>query len=264
MTFEISYVLADLSDACGSDPNLLCEWVFESTENEALATVADWFVDRPLRILGILVAALLISRILRRAVTRFSDKLALRHREPPEPDDDELLGSLRMRVSRLTQLDQQRERAAQRAVTLGAVGAVLAAIVGVIGLLGPGLSALRRASTRDLVTVAMFASLLFVVGTAGLAAVQHVAVRVPDRQVEVVAPEIAQGNGELRVLRGHEDEVIRVVVGIDLAVHHAACVDRFRSGRNVGIIAITIAIAAAASNQHRSSQHPRQQGCYRS
>ncbi len=121
MTFETSYILADVNDACGSDTNLLCEWVFEATDNEALATIADWFVDRPLRILAILLAAWLISRILRRTVTRFSDRLATRHREPPEPEEDELLGSLRSRMNRLAQLDQQRERASQRAVTLGAV-----------------------------------------------------------------------------------------------------------------------------------------------
>lgn len=45
--------------------------------------------------------------------------------------------------------------------------AVLAALVGVTGLLGPGLAALRRAATRDLVIVAVFSSLLFVVGAAG-------------------------------------------------------------------------------------------------
>ena len=45
--------------------------------------------------------------------------------------------------------------------------AVLAAAIGLVGLLVPGLRGLRRTSTRDLVTISIFASLLFVVGAAG-------------------------------------------------------------------------------------------------
>ena len=115
--------MADLADACGSDPNLLCEAVFDWTDSETLAKLADWFVDRPLRILLIVVVAWIVTRVLRRAVTRFSDRLATRQREAPPMDDEdaEILAQLRRRVGRLAELDQQRERSSQRALTLGAV-----------------------------------------------------------------------------------------------------------------------------------------------
>ena len=69
--------MADLDDACGSDPNLLCEAVFEWADNETLAKLSDWFLDRPFRIILIVVVALIVSRVLRRAVTRFSERLAI-------------------------------------------------------------------------------------------------------------------------------------------------------------------------------------------
>lgn len=115
--------MADLAEACGDDPNLLCEAVFEWTDNDTLAKLADWFVDRPFRIILILVVAWIVTRILRRAVTRFSEQLANRQRDSPPANDADpvLLAQLRRRVGRLAQIDQQRERASQRALTLGAV-----------------------------------------------------------------------------------------------------------------------------------------------
>lgn len=53
------------------------------------------------------------------------------------------------------------------AVTAVAAVAVLAALLGITGLLIPGMRGLRKTSTRDLVTISIFASLLFVVGAAG-------------------------------------------------------------------------------------------------
>ena len=60
----------DVVDACGTDPNPVCEWVFEATENDTLASIADWVIDRPLKILLILVIAWIIIRISRRSVDR--------------------------------------------------------------------------------------------------------------------------------------------------------------------------------------------------
>ena len=115
--------MADLADACGDDPNLLCEAVFNWTDNETVSKIADWFVDRPLRIILIVVLAWVISRVLQRAVTRFSERLAARQAAPQPPSDDEaeLFVQLRERVGRLADTEQQRERASQRALTLGVV-----------------------------------------------------------------------------------------------------------------------------------------------
>ena len=37
-----------LADACGEDPRVACENVYDWTGNAALTELVDWFVDRPL------------------------------------------------------------------------------------------------------------------------------------------------------------------------------------------------------------------------
>ena len=52
-----------LVDACGeSDRSYVCEQVWEWTDNEFLATAAEWVLDRPVRILLIVVLAWLVSK----------------------------------------------------------------------------------------------------------------------------------------------------------------------------------------------------------
>jgi small conductance mechanosensitive channel len=69
---------ADLTSACGEEPKGLCQWVFEQTESNAWAGLADWAVDRPFRIIVIIGAAFIFNRILRRSVTRFGERAAAR------------------------------------------------------------------------------------------------------------------------------------------------------------------------------------------
>ncbi len=69
-------VFAELSDACGSDPRGLCEWVFERTENETLAQFVDWFMERPFRIAVILLVAVAANRLLRRLIVQFTERLS--------------------------------------------------------------------------------------------------------------------------------------------------------------------------------------------
>ncbi|MFT7474368.1 MAG: small-conductance mechanosensitive channel [Verrucomicrobiales bacterium] len=110
--------LSPLEAACGSNPNLICEWVFESTDSEAWAKLADWFIDRPLRILFILSLAWIVARVLRAMVSRFATELAERGTKPlPEPSEKKLLRT----VTRSTQREQHKVRAQRRAVTLGAM-----------------------------------------------------------------------------------------------------------------------------------------------
>ncbi len=67
---------SDLADACGDSPRFLCERVFDATGgNEALASTVDWFVDRPLKVLLIVLVAWIITRIARRYVKRFVRQL---------------------------------------------------------------------------------------------------------------------------------------------------------------------------------------------
>ena len=63
--------LDPLTDTCGTDPNYLCERVFDwSNGNDVLSRLVDWLVDRPLTIVFVLIAALVVVRIARRAVDR--------------------------------------------------------------------------------------------------------------------------------------------------------------------------------------------------
>ena len=62
-------LLADLFSACGDDPRFVCEVVYDLTDSEVLAEVAD-FLMRPLRVILILAAAWLINRIVRRIIDR--------------------------------------------------------------------------------------------------------------------------------------------------------------------------------------------------
>jgi small conductance mechanosensitive channel len=64
-----------LDDACGAEPGALCRWVYERTGNEFLATATDWLVERPLRIVLIVVAAWVLARMSRRAITRTMQRL---------------------------------------------------------------------------------------------------------------------------------------------------------------------------------------------
>jgi small conductance mechanosensitive channel len=75
-------ILADaLTDACGEEPGVACRNVFDWTENEALADVAEWMVDKPLRILLILVTAWIVTRLARRMIRRTARRLVDSTRE---------------------------------------------------------------------------------------------------------------------------------------------------------------------------------------
>jgi small conductance mechanosensitive channel len=114
---------ADLADACGADPGTVCEWVFDATDNEALAKVADWLVDRPLRIALILVVAAVISAVVHRALSRFVDRASKGWVQQVERSnrfvDAQWLDTLR----------ERNERARQRALTLAAVLRSIASVV---------------------------------------------------------------------------------------------------------------------------------------
>ncbi|MGA9277796.1 mechanosensitive ion channel family protein [Ilumatobacter sp.] len=71
-----------LPDACGEEPNYLCERVFEATDGNATAArLTDWLIDRPLAIFLILLIAWIAVRVSRRYV----DRLVKRIVSPPTP-----------------------------------------------------------------------------------------------------------------------------------------------------------------------------------
>ncbi len=66
-----------LTDACGESPGGLCEAVWDSTDNETLAKLADWAIGRPLKIVVIILIAFALSRLGRRAVRRLVLRIVL-------------------------------------------------------------------------------------------------------------------------------------------------------------------------------------------
>jgi len=131
----------ELRDACGLDADWLCEKVFDVTGNPDLAKVANWLVDKPVKVLIIVVLALIVRRLMHRGVNRFVDQL-IQGRE-----DDERVAiaqaqsmgagmrqdSLALKLSALL---EHTNRARQRSKTLGGLFKTSAsAVVGTIALM---------------------------------------------------------------------------------------------------------------------------------
>lgn len=117
-----------LQEGCGVDGSLICEWVFDRTNSEAWAVLADWFIDRPLRILFVIALAWMLVRLLRRLVKKFASEVAERS-AGRRAGDDVTFGSLRRKVSIATGRADSTDRATQRAVTLGRLLESLVSIV---------------------------------------------------------------------------------------------------------------------------------------
>ena len=113
-----------LSDVCGEDPSGPCEWVLDSTGNEALARVADFLAGAPLKIALILVGALIAHRLLVRLVRRAVERVG-RSTSTSAP------------LAAVTGSSLDDPRAAARARTIGQVlGSVVGTVVAVVaGLL---------------------------------------------------------------------------------------------------------------------------------
>jgi len=80
MTADLAVVAAPdgqtLPDACGEDPNYVCERVYDATDGNATAArLADWLIDRPLAILLILVIAWVAVWFSRRYVDRLVKRI---------------------------------------------------------------------------------------------------------------------------------------------------------------------------------------------
>ena len=66
-----------IDDACGDDPNFVCRQVYEATGNATVAEIADWIIDRPLRIILILAAAWILVRVARRGIDRLVKRILI-------------------------------------------------------------------------------------------------------------------------------------------------------------------------------------------
>ena len=70
-----------LTDACGEDPNSVCEAVWDWTSNETVTKLADWVIGKPLTAVVILLVAWILAWFARRAIRRAIRKLILVDKE---------------------------------------------------------------------------------------------------------------------------------------------------------------------------------------
>ena len=64
-----------LVDACGPQPGLTCEWIWDATASGSLAALADWLIERPLKVAVILIGAVVVNRLVKRAIDRLVSSL---------------------------------------------------------------------------------------------------------------------------------------------------------------------------------------------
>jgi len=127
LIFQETDAPADLP-ACGTDPGFLCRWIYEQTEDEELAELVEFLLGRPLRILLIIIAAWIISRLLRASVAELLEQLANRIAAPAdereglseELSDEQRQKALELRRNRSDFIQRQR-RSQQRTLTLSSV-----------------------------------------------------------------------------------------------------------------------------------------------
>ncbi len=75
-------MLGSVTEACGDPPGAICEWVYDRTDgNGTLAELADWLISRPLQILLILIAAWLLTKLARRGIRRFVERIVSSDRD---------------------------------------------------------------------------------------------------------------------------------------------------------------------------------------
>ena len=115
--------MADVNDACGPDPGFFCELVFDKTENERLAEIIGWVVERPLRIVLILLVAWIIKRIAHKLVERAVVRLA-RQSENEHEERLESAGKLDFgarAAKAINSIQERKARGAQRIETIADV-----------------------------------------------------------------------------------------------------------------------------------------------
>jgi small conductance mechanosensitive channel len=132
------------SDACYDREGTFCRWVYDRTSgNATLANLADWFVDKPFRIVLVIVIAWVLSLLARRWVKRLVQRIIVPAQAPTarlERLGIELPGALGTSVR-----DPRREaRATSISVVLTSTTVVtiwtiaLLTILGIVGIqLGP-------------------------------------------------------------------------------------------------------------------------------
>lgn len=105
-----------VTQACGDeDRSFICKQVYEWTGNDNLATAAEWLLDRPIRVVLILLLAWIVTRVIKKAIVRFTKKILT-------APSDFRLHRFRDGAPGVALMDEkERARAEARAETLGHV-----------------------------------------------------------------------------------------------------------------------------------------------
>src|SRR5215203_3311942 len=117
-----------LLDACGAEPGRLCQWVWDSTSNETLAKMVDWFVGTPVTVLLILLGAWILSHFTRRHLGRLISAAVAKHDSVATRQLD------RVGLGRLVDDPDPRRDARARSIA-GVVGGTVAVIIWVIAII---------------------------------------------------------------------------------------------------------------------------------
>ena len=138
VTNSITPIATTLNEACGTEAAWLCRKVFEWTDNSDLAGIATWLVDRPVKVVVIVLLALLVRRLVHRAIDGLIERL-MSERSTEERDAvaaaEAATGTLRrdLLAEKLASLRERTERARQRAKTLGVLfKSIASAVVGIV------------------------------------------------------------------------------------------------------------------------------------
>jgi len=116
MATLLAQATTDVTDVCGAaGSSYICEKVYSWTNNDFIAKSAEWVLDRPIRILLILVVAWLASRVLQQTIKRFVDSVAT------GPTDGRLQSLRASGPGRLLIEEKESVRAKARAETIGLV-----------------------------------------------------------------------------------------------------------------------------------------------
>lgn len=118
---------AEVSDVCDSGIDILCDWVLQASGNEQLARTVDWFMERPLKVAVLLLAAYVVNRLARRGIHKAVDRMVADRemkriaREEHEVADGRFADRDQKALVKTLQLLAYEERSKQRARTLGTV-----------------------------------------------------------------------------------------------------------------------------------------------
>ena len=153
-----------LHSVCGDQPGFFCREVLNRTENRTLAEIADFIIGKPLTILAILIGAVIVNRLVSRAVKRFLQTLhsgavrdrigAVRRRAPGALLETEVT-SLRaeQRINALTSVLRSIASAVIYLIAgflvLGEVGLNLAPLLAGAGVLGLAIGFGSQALVKD-------------------------------------------------------------------------------------------------------------------